>query len=289
MAEHTELISAIKEKGERVMKVSEVQDVLKTDKDLIDKSVRAYVSYIRYYNEHELTYLFQLKELNVGEVANAFGLFFVPKMKELKGTDTSCFRGADQKVDMNSIEYIDKNKKKQKEAAKEVYHLESLQFGRKTKRREEEVKERRKLEGEREKKKGKNGEMKKNRSRSEKRNAKRETFQKEWDDLAKEVRLMKKLKRGSLRSDTVYRQDNGEGVRPRARLQHMMIYGLTSRALIAIAILCHCGNCKLVVRCRTASGGLITRTYNYRRMPGIKQIKSTEKWAAAWAQARRAK
>jgi ATP-dependent RNA helicase DDX55/SPB4 len=99
--------------------VPQIQTVLKTDRDLIDKSVKGFVSFIRSYNEHELCYLFQLKDLDVGEVANTFGLFYFPKMKELRTRDIHSFQGAGPDFDIHSVPYIDKNKGKQKLAARE--------------------------------------------------------------------------------------------------------------------------------------------------------------------------
>jgi len=99
---------------EKKLDVEDIRAILKTDKDLVDKSVKGYVSYIRYYNEHELSYLFQFKNLDIGDVANAFGLFYIPTMKELKGKDISSFKSSIEKVNVNAIPYKDKNKEKQK-------------------------------------------------------------------------------------------------------------------------------------------------------------------------------
>lgn len=91
------------------------------DHDLVDKSIKAFVSYIRYYNEHELSYLFQVKNLDVGDAANAFGLFYIPTMRELKGKSFENFKGKVEGLKITDIPYKDKNKEKQKAIINEEY------------------------------------------------------------------------------------------------------------------------------------------------------------------------
>ena len=55
------------------------------DHDLIDKSQEAFVSFIRYYKEHQLTFIFSLSLLDIGSVANSFLLFKIPRVKEILG------------------------------------------------------------------------------------------------------------------------------------------------------------------------------------------------------------
>lgn len=62
-----------------------VQDYMLTDKDLIDKSQDAFVSFLRYYKEHQLAFIFAFNALNIGQVANSFFLFRLPRVKEILG------------------------------------------------------------------------------------------------------------------------------------------------------------------------------------------------------------
>ena len=55
------------------------------DKDLIDKSQDAFVSFIRYYKEHQLSFIFAFSQLPIGQVANSFFLFRLPRVKEILG------------------------------------------------------------------------------------------------------------------------------------------------------------------------------------------------------------
>ena len=42
------------------------------DRDLIDKSSDSFVSFVRYYKEHELTFIFNINSLDLGAVAYSF-------------------------------------------------------------------------------------------------------------------------------------------------------------------------------------------------------------------------
>jgi len=61
------------------------------DHDLVDKSQDAFVSFIRYYKEHQLNFIFSLQLLEIGQVANSFCLFKIPRVKEILGKPISGF------------------------------------------------------------------------------------------------------------------------------------------------------------------------------------------------------
>ena len=54
------------------------------DRDVMDKGVKAFVSYIRAYKEHQCKFIFRLADLDLTQLATAFGLLQLPKMPELK-------------------------------------------------------------------------------------------------------------------------------------------------------------------------------------------------------------
>lgn len=58
-----------------------------SDRDFHDKSIKAFVSYLRHYKEHYANFIFDFKNLNIQVLADAFGLFRLPKMMELKAFD----------------------------------------------------------------------------------------------------------------------------------------------------------------------------------------------------------
>ncbi|ETO22863.1 hypothetical protein RFI_14331, partial [Reticulomyxa filosa] len=54
-----------------------LQDLTKQDRDILVKGGRAFVAYIRAYSNHECLYIFRLRKLNAGKLANAMGLLYV--------------------------------------------------------------------------------------------------------------------------------------------------------------------------------------------------------------------
>lgn len=59
---------------------------------MIDKSQEAFVSYLRYYKEHQLSFIFNFGQLDVGNVANSFCLFRLPRVKEILGKKIESFK-----------------------------------------------------------------------------------------------------------------------------------------------------------------------------------------------------
>ncbi len=94
-----------------------VKRMNETDRDMLDKSIRAFVTYIRAYTEHQCQYIFRLKELDVGELANFFCLLRLPKMKEIKKIPRALqdtFVGSS--VDPSTVPYLEKQREKQRRA-----------------------------------------------------------------------------------------------------------------------------------------------------------------------------
>lgn len=79
-----------------------------TDRYLVDKSQEAFVSYLRYYKEHQLQFIFAFSLLDIGQVANSFCLFRLPRVKEILGRSVNSFQTRHD-VDLAAIEYKDKN------------------------------------------------------------------------------------------------------------------------------------------------------------------------------------
>eukprot|EP00249_Psilotum_nudum_P014508 c24857_g1_i1 orf=83-1495(+) len=76
------------EKKEKSQTAQDVIPLLRAaameDRDVMEKGVRAFVSYIRAYKEHQCTFIFRWKELEVGKIAMGYGLLQLPAMSELK-------------------------------------------------------------------------------------------------------------------------------------------------------------------------------------------------------------
>jgi len=159
------------------------------DRDLYEKGIRGFVSFIQAYKKHECSLIFQFKELDIAMLANGFGLLHLPKMPELKGKVIDGFHKAD--VDVNQIPYLDKKREKQRQLnLKEGKQLKkkssSDTFKNKSWSKEKEKKTKRQIKKE-----------KKNLKR--KRNIEGHKFDDEdVDELSKEICLIKKFKKGKI-------------------------------------------------------------------------------------------
>ena len=94
---------------------TKIKQMNERDRDMLDKSVRAFVTYIRAYTEHQCNYIFRLKELDVGNLANFFALLRLPKMKEIKKIPRilqDTFEPSP--VDPDTVPYLDKSREKQR-------------------------------------------------------------------------------------------------------------------------------------------------------------------------------
>ena len=86
-----------------------MQEAMLQDRDLVDKSQDAFVSFLRYYKEHQLTFIFSQTLLDLGQAANSFHLFKIPRVKEILGKPIKSFVGRSD-VDLDKIAYKDSNK-----------------------------------------------------------------------------------------------------------------------------------------------------------------------------------
>ncbi|KAG0613699.1 hypothetical protein M758_6G123000 [Ceratodon purpureus] len=86
------------------------------DRDIMEKGLRAFVSYIRAYKEHHCTFIFKWKQLEAGLAAMGFGLLQLPSMPELKRNVMSIagFQPA-KGVDVSSVPFKDKAREKQRQ------------------------------------------------------------------------------------------------------------------------------------------------------------------------------
>lgn len=60
------------------------QGLVKTEREAYDKSIKAFVSWVRSYSEHQASFIFDLKKCPIGQVARSYGLVHLPSMPELK-------------------------------------------------------------------------------------------------------------------------------------------------------------------------------------------------------------
>ncbi|KAI9323629.1 P-loop containing nucleoside triphosphate hydrolase protein [Dichotomocladium elegans] len=97
--------------------IESLQAIVKTDRDLNDRGMKAFVSWARAYSKHEANYIFRIKDIDLGLVATSFALLRLPKMPELRDSKQITFTPAE--MDWDNYRYQDKNReaKRQREAA----------------------------------------------------------------------------------------------------------------------------------------------------------------------------
>ncbi|KAF1744575.1 hypothetical protein MXB_3005 [Myxobolus squamalis] len=61
------------------------------DRDVYLKGLKAYVSFVNFYTQHECKRIFDIKNLELGKIASDFGLLHLPNMPELEDADLSGF------------------------------------------------------------------------------------------------------------------------------------------------------------------------------------------------------
>lgn len=95
--------------------IPQIRSAAKKDRDVMEKGLRAFVSYIRAYKEHHCSYLFRWKELEIGKLGMGFGLLQLPSMSEVKHNSLSMEGFTPVKdVNVNEIKYKDKAREKQR-------------------------------------------------------------------------------------------------------------------------------------------------------------------------------
>ncbi|KAJ6822901.1 DEAD-box ATP-dependent RNA helicase 18-like [Iris pallida] len=59
-----------------------IRSAAREDRDVMEKGVKAFVSFVRAYKEHHCSYIFRWKELEIGKLAMGYGLLQIPLMPE---------------------------------------------------------------------------------------------------------------------------------------------------------------------------------------------------------------
>jgi len=183
--------------------VTQIRSAALEDRNVMEKGLRAFVSFVRAYKEHHCSYIFRWKDLEIGKLAMEYGLLQIPSMPEVKHHSLSLegFIPVDD-VDVTQIKYKDKAREKQRKKALKRKAEEEAQNPKPEKKRAREKPEKPKR-----KKTGKQ----------------RQSIQtkEDLDELAHEYRLLKKLKRGDIDEDeyeklTGFGDSDGEGMGTRA-------------------------------------------------------------------------
>lgn len=169
-----------------------IRKMVLKDRDLLEKGTKAFTSYIRAYKEHHCAFIFRFASLDLGILATSFCLLRLPKMPELRDKhDKINFKPAGPEVDIHAIPYRDKvrEKARQKRLAAEL-----AAGGKNAKQIKAEQRAAEKIRRQKERRQA---ELDKGRNPNKKRGRQARLFD-EWDELAKEERLYKKLRTGKI-------------------------------------------------------------------------------------------
>jgi ATP-dependent RNA helicase DDX55/SPB4 len=160
--------------------------------------------YIRAYKEHQCSFIFRFASLDLGVLATSFSLLRLPKMPELRDKVGKLnFQPAGPEINIHAIPFLDKHR----EAARQKRLAAELAAGGKNAKQ---IKaEERAAERIRKQKERRQAEIAKGRNPNKKKGKQARIFD-EWDDLAKEERLWKKLKRNKITKEEYNRQMYGE-------------------------------------------------------------------------------
>ncbi|KAG8053393.1 hypothetical protein GUJ93_ZPchr0001g30267 [Zizania palustris] len=159
----------------------------KEDRNVMEKGLTAFVSFVRAYKEHHCSYIFSWKELEIGMLAMEYGLLQIPYMPEVKHYSLSLegFTPVTG-IDVTQIKYKDKVREKQRQKT--------------LKRKAEELAQNPEIEKTTKKKKAPERPEKPKRKKTGKQRQAVQTKE-DLDELAHEYRLLKKLKRGEIDED----------------------------------------------------------------------------------------
>lgn len=156
-----------------------IKEINLSDKWIYDKAVKAFVSYIKFYSEHDLKFIFDINLFDIGDLANSFQLLRLPRVKEILGKKIEGFV-ASTEINPHNLEYKDKNVRNQMEL--KAKKLEAEKEQRKIKKEISQIQK----------------EIKNSRTRQDKKRTKNKNSFKEWTDLANEEKLYKKYKQGKI-------------------------------------------------------------------------------------------
>ncbi|KAI0225474.1 ATP-dependent rRNA helicase spb4 [Massospora cicadina] len=180
------------------------------DRDLVEKGIKAFVSFFRAYSKHHASYIFRVGDMDLAGHAWAYLLLRLPKMPEIKGKDVAY---EDYEVKLESIPYANKTREAQrlaklaraapppkppsKKATIDKNVAWSKQLASKLKREKRRQAKKRKAEA-------------KKAAAAEELAPSPEASDNDWEDLKNEARLVKKLRLGKISKEEVDKELYGD-------------------------------------------------------------------------------
>ncbi|GLD94989.1 hypothetical protein PINS_up003614 [Pythium insidiosum] len=162
-----------------------------SDRDLLEKGTKAFISFVRSYKEHQCQFIFRFKDLDLASVARGFSLLKLPKINELR--DIKIKFDVDPAVDTTQIKF--KDKAREKERQKKLAEIAKLK-----EQREDSSAQKRAREDDKAKDDDESAAKKQKQAprRREKKKGMHQQIVEEWDELANEEALFKKFKKGKI-------------------------------------------------------------------------------------------
>ncbi|GAN00825.1 DEAD-domain-containing protein [Mucor ambiguus] len=184
--------------------VQQMRAIVKTDRDISDRAIKAFVSWARAYSKHEASYIFRIKDLDLSRLAMGFGLLKLPKMPELKAQkDQNQF--VEEEIDWDTFKYTDKMREAKRLRELKEYQEKQAAFKpqqpkKKTNTAWSEKTDAKERKLVRKEKKQAKKEFLKKQAQEEVEQKKRQLEEEEedWDDFAEEERMFKKARKGKL-------------------------------------------------------------------------------------------
>ena len=104
------------ELGSDVMPITDkIRELSQKEREVYEKGLRAFVSFIQFYAKHECNLIFRLKELDFGGLAMGYGLLHLPSMPELRNKRVLPSGFTPLHRDYSTIRYKDKAREKQRQ------------------------------------------------------------------------------------------------------------------------------------------------------------------------------
>ncbi|TDH65175.1 uncharacterized protein CCR75_006819 [Bremia lactucae] len=164
-----------------------VKSYILEDRDLLEKGTKAFMAFVRSYKEHQCQFIFRFKELDLSAAARGFCLLQLPKINELRNVCIDF-----EKAGINTTDIKFKDKAREKERQKKLVAIA----------KENEARERQNAEmRERKRKWPLEEEDHKHPRRREKKKGLHQQIVEEWDELAEEEKLFKRMKKGKITTE----------------------------------------------------------------------------------------
>lgn len=174
-----------------------IRTLCHTDRELLESGTTAFISFIRAYKENLCSYIFRMDQLAIGDVARSYSLLKLPKIAEtVKYKSRIQFEEA-QDIDTSTIPYLHK----EKEAARQR-KLQNLKTSKvQTPEQSSTPSAKSKTKIEESSLKAKAQELESNKRKRKKRQGLHSKIMNEWEELAAEETIYKKLRKGKITQD----------------------------------------------------------------------------------------